>query len=72
MARRRKQAGTGYIVKRKGKRGTTYVIRWRVNDGKVSEETVCPDRQEAEQALARRTSRDQRRDLPRQAAGDVP
>lgn len=51
---RRKQPGRGYVVERKGKRGTVYRIRWRVNDGRVREETIGPDRDEAEAALTRR------------------
>ena len=55
MARRRKQPGTGTILERQSKRnGATYQIRWRVNGGPAKYETIGPDREEAEAALARR------------------
>jgi integrase len=53
MARRRKQPGTGCVIQRPSKRhGHVYVIRWRVNNGPSRDETVGPDRAEAEQLLA--------------------
>ena len=55
MAARRKQPGSGRVLPRQSKRrGTVYLIRWRVNGGKVREETIGTDREEAEAALARR------------------
>lgn len=55
MARRRKQPGTGTVLERESKRnGTTYQIRWRVNGGPAKYETIGPDREEADAALARR------------------
>ena len=55
MARRRKQPGSGSVLERHSKRkGTIYQIRWRVNGGPAKYETIGPDREEAEAALARR------------------
>ncbi len=55
MARHRKQPGTGTVLERTSKRnGTVYQIRWRVNGGPAKYETIGPDREEAERALARR------------------
>src|SRR5690349_9743074 len=53
MARRRKQPGTGCVIERPSKQhGRVYAIRWRVNNGPARNETVGPDRAEAEQLLA--------------------
>jgi Phage integrase, N-terminal SAM-like domain len=55
MARRRKQPGTGCVNARPSKKqGTVYAIRWRINNGPARNETIGPDRAEAEQALALR------------------
>src|SRR3954447_12853850 len=55
MARRRKHAGTGCVIERPSqKHGTVYAIRWRVNSGPSRNETIGPDRAEAEQALSLR------------------
>lgn len=49
----RTKAGTGCVLERPSKRhGTIFQIRWRVNGGPARYETVGPDRDEAEQALA--------------------
>jgi integrase len=55
MARRRKQPGTGCVLDRpSSEHGCVYQIRWRVNGGPARYETIGPDRQEAEDALALR------------------
>src|SRR5215210_962219 len=55
MARRSKQPGTGSVIERTSKKnGAVYQIRWRVNGGPAKYETIGPDREEAERALARR------------------
>ncbi len=68
MARTPKQPGTGCVIERPSKKhGRVYTIRWRVNNGPARNETIGPNRSEAELALAVRLG-----EINRAATGIAP